>query len=331
MAKKIIFFTILSILNSCSTYYLYDTPAEIKQVEKNINPLNEAVNSALNSNILKRDQNGAIKKILQKNSFKGSNAKAIDLLQADYIDLSKRYSSYLKSNKIDAIKNFQLFVDMMLFIQNSDLIGLNYQNFAARGNRFLYDIVTKSNIHYIGFYRTISTIDEYRNFAIKNISGAKEYEALRVTFVKKIGDYKNKVFDYGLKQDEDRIFKLTGKKNFCQKSNPQDPDTIAAYLNLGKNINKDCIYCTCGLRVAKVLKNAVLATAYDPGSKAPSLSNVLVYTDQKYADYELLNNDRYAYFIKHFDYQSKMINVFRDFDINKYPFVKSTLKPAKPF
>jgi hypothetical protein len=208
------------------------------------------------------------------------------------------------------------------FLRNSDLIGNSYQNI-TQGNRLVYDILTKKNVFFLGFYWHIDNLEEYREFAKKYVPGAREYEELRISAVSDIIKYRDEIFQYGLKQDESRIAKLTNKKQFCQ--NP-----IVTLLNLGQNIDRNCIYNAAGLRVIRVLKGAVLATAYDSVLKSPAMSNVLIYTKKKYADYELLNENLYIYYTKFYSYKSlynqRTVNAFAEFNIDDYPFLNKKLR-----
>ncbi len=203
-------------LASCSPYYLYNTSSQQKSTENKIESLNQLVTATLNSNVLERDLH--IKDLLKRSKYRGNIATEIDLLNSDYIDLQKRFRHWEKSKKTNAKHDFTLYQDMSNFLRNSDLIGNSYQNI-TQGNRLVYDIFTKKNLFFLGFYRRIDNVEEYREFAKKYIRGAREYEELRLRLIDDIANYRTQIFQYGLKQDESRIAKLTHNKKFCDNPN----------------------------------------------------------------------------------------------------------------
>ncbi len=331
MNKKLAWLFLLIFTANCSPIYLYGALPEQKESENNIKTLNQALTKALSANVLSRDTNGAIKKLLERNNFKESFAKESDLINADHADLLRRYDAHKKAKKTMIFDDFILYQDMSAFLQNSDLIA-SYYHKLSKDSRLLYDTVTKSNITIIGFYRSIDNVEEYREFAKKYIPGAKEYEDLRVPFVMEITKLKNELFDHGLKHDEETLAKITGGKKFCQKIN-NGSDNIAAYLNSGMNIDRECIYHAAGLRVIRNIKNAVLVTAYDQAGKNPAMINILVNTQKHRADFESLGGDEYIYYVGLHRYKvlytDRTVNAFNEFSINAYPFLKTTLKRAE--
>ena len=317
--NKIISILFLFFLSNCSFLHYAENPS--KEKELYIENFNEKIIQFFSANILDYDKDGKIKRSIKNHKNLKEKVRPVDLLQIEYEDLIAKYKYYLKYDKNNMQKSFEMFDSMQNFIFDSDIVKLLYE---GQGHGFVYNTLTGKDLGFIGVIGTIDNDKQYKAYAVKNIKLVEEYENVRIPISLEIEKYANDIFDKWEKKNHEELLKRTKTNGYCGDIYSNQYVELSTYLNLNLNPNKDCIYRVGELKVLQVLEGGILVAGYDRGYGTTSNSIAFIYTNKKHVDNQIISSG-HVYYSGRYSYISllgkRTVNAFKAIDKNHYPFL----------